>query len=220
MKKLVAMILVLMFVCVCASAETVYVSIRSGQGELALAHAAVEVSDADGDGIVSLNDALYAAHEAHYEGGAAAGFASSMSDYGISLDCLWGEANGGSYGYYLNNLSPNSLLDPVQEGDHLYAYAFTDLESWSDTFCFFDFAAIETSADFELTLTAHGYDADWNVVYTPVEGAEITVDGEDSGIVTDANGKAILDLSAGEYVISARSEQINMVAPVCIARIG
>ena len=95
MKKLVSMMLVLLFVCACAAAETVFVSISDDQGRLALAHAAVEVNDADGDGAVSLSDALFAAHEAYYDGGAAAGFASSTTDYGISLDRLWGVENGG-----------------------------------------------------------------------------------------------------------------------------
>ena len=221
MKKLVCILLAMLFVCGCAAAETVYVSISDGQGALVLAHAAVETGDVDGDGSVTLSDALYAAHEAYYEGGASAGFASSMTDYGISLDKLWGTENGGSYGYYLNNVSPNSLLDSVQDGDHLYAYAYTDLESWSDTFCFFDVAEIETDASFELTLTAQGYDADWNVVYAPVEGAVITINGEAAQLATDADGKAIIDIQdAGEYVISAESEEINLVPPVCIAKIG
>ena len=221
MKNTIILVLTLVLLCAFANAETIYVTISDGQGKLALAHEAFEVSDTDADGAITICDALVSAHEAAYAGGAEAGFKTMDTDYGISLDRLWGVENGGSYGYYLNNLSPNSLLDAVKDGDHLYAYAFTDLESWSDTFCFFDFAAIETSADFELTLTSQGYDADWNVVYAPVEGAVITVNGEDSGFVTDADGKAKIGLKdAGEYVISAHSDQINLVPPVCIAKIG
>ena len=221
MKKLVSVCLVLMMVCSLALAETVYVSISDGAGKLVVAYEPFEVTDTDADGAVTLRDALAAAHDAAYEGGAEAGFATENTEYGISLMKLWGVENGGSYGYYVNNLSPLSLLDPVSEGDHVQAYAFTDLAGWSDTFCFFDFLSIEPSADFELTLTAQGYDADWNPVYIPIEGAMITINGVDSGITTDAEGKAIIDIGeAGEYLISARSDSLVLVPPVCSAKIG
>lgn len=220
MKKLLSILCAMLVLAGCAAAETVYVTIADDQDNLAVAFEKIEVLDADGDGTVSICDALYAAHEQHYEGGAEAGFIAEKTEYGISMYRLWGVENGGSYGYYVNNVSPTSLLDAVKDGDSIYAYPFTDLETWSDTFCYFDVSAIETSADFVLKLTAQTYDANWNVVEVPVSGAMITLNGEDSGITTDANGEAVLDLEAGEYLISAYSAEINLVPPVCVATIG
>ena len=220
MKKLLSILCAMVVLMGCAAAETVHVTIADDQGDIALAHEQIDVTDIDADGVVSICDALYAAHEKHYEGGAEAGFIAENTEYGISMFRLWGVENGGSYGYYVNNASPASLLDAVKDGDSIYAYAFTDLETWSDTYCYFDFAAIETSADFALKLTALTYDANWNMVAVPIAGAMITLNGEDSGIMTDADGEAVLDLESGDYLISAYSNEMNLVPPVCVAAIG
>ena len=112
-------------------------------------------------------------------------------------------------------------FDRLKEGDHLQAFVYTDLEAWSDTYCYFDCLSIETSADFELTLTAQTFDADWNAVLHPIEGAIITVNGNETEFVTDAEGKVVIDLQeSGEYVISAVSDQMTLVPPVCLAKIG
>lgn len=217
MKKMISVLLVILLLCSLCCAETVYVTISNGQGALVVPHAAIDVTDIDADGAITIHDALYAAHEACYAGGADAGYAVSMGEYGLCINKLWGEENGGSYGYYVNNASAFNLADPVKAGDSVQAYAFSDLAGFSDTFSFFDFAEIETGADFQLTLSCQTYDADWNPVYMPVEGAEITLNGEGSGIFTDAEGKAVLDLEPGEYLISAHSETITLVPPVCHA---
>lgn len=47
---------------------------------------------------------------------------------------LWGTENGGSYGYYVNNVSTWSLTDPVDEGDYVNAFVYTDLTTWFDTY--------------------------------------------------------------------------------------
>lgn len=219
MKKFVCLVLAAMLVlCSFAMAETVFVSISTGEGKLAMANVAVEASDLDGDGIVSINDALIAAHDIAYEGGSAAGYASEESPYGISMVRLWGEENGGSYGYYQNDASPMSLLDAIHEGDSIHAYAFQDLAGWSDTYCYFQTKAAEMGAGDTviLTLTALLYDADWNIVPTPVEGAVITIDGSDSEFITNAEGCAAVTIAeAGEHIISARSEGMTLVPPVC-----
>ena len=221
MKKLVCCVLAMMMLCVCAAAESVYVTISDDQGNLVMASEAIDVSDADEDGAITVYDALYAAHEAAYDGGAAAGFGVENTEYGLSLTKLWGVENGGSYGYYVNNVSAYSPLDRLKEGDHLQAFVYTDLEAWSDTYCYFDCLSIETSADFELTLTAQTFDADWNAVLHPIEGAIITVNGNETEFVTDADGKVVIDLQeSGEYVVSAVSDQMTLVPPVCLAKIG
>lgn len=220
MKKYLSIILALVLLFSVSFAETVFVTISDDQGKLALAHEAVTVMDIDGDGAINVNEVLSAAHDQAYPGGSAAGYEALDLGYGLSLNRLWGIENGGSYGYYVNNASALSLLDPISDGDALCAYAFTDLETWSDTYSFFDCAVIETNAAFELTLSAQSFDADWNPVILPVEGAVITVSGEDSTFITDANGKVSVELAPGEYIISARSETMTLVPPVCRATIS
>lgn len=222
MKRLVSVLIFLCLLCSIACAETVYVSISDDIGMLVLGYAPIETRDVDGDGTLTLYDALYCAHETAYEGGVDAGFAAADSGMGISLTKLWGVDNGGSYGYYVNDVSAMSLSDPITEGDHVRAYSYTDLVGWSDTYACFDTVTIDAAAGerFSLTLSAQAYDANWNTVVLPVENAVLTIDGVDSMFVTDAEGHAEIQLDApGTYLISAHADHINLVAPVCIANI-
>ena len=220
MKKFVCLVLAAMLVlCGLAAAETVFVTISDGSGALVLSNEEISVTDLDGDGALTIDDALACAHEAFYEGGAAAGYHSELTEYGKSIYKLWGEENGGSYGYYLNNASAFSLLDAIADGDAVQAYAYQDLASWSDTYCYFTSTGFEGGLNY--TLTALVYDADWNLVPTPVGGAIITVNGEDTDIVTDAEGKFVIDLStSGKYVISARSESMTLVPPCAVVEVA
>lgn len=201
---------------------TVYVSI-SDKGSLAVAQKKVTVTDIDGDGSLTVNDALYAAHEAAYSGGAASGYGYySHKDYGLSLGKLWGDTSE-NFGYYLNNKSCWSLADAVKNGDYLNAFVYSDGKYYSDKYCFFDVYTVEADAnsDIELTLSYAGYDAAWNPVTLPLEGAEITVDGKATGVKTDANGKAVIQIDGnGTYVISASGSSLTLVPPVCTAEIN
>ena len=64
-----------------ASAE-VYVTIANGG--LEIANSEVTVKDLDGDGKLTIDEALFAAHEAYYKGGAAAGYASYGNQIGLA----------------------------------------------------------------------------------------------------------------------------------------
>lgn len=187
-------------------------------GNLVLVQAPVSVTDLDEDGVVSINDALMAAHAAYYKDGAA-GYVYYVGDYGIAMDTLWGVTNGGSYMYYVNDLMPLSLGEEVKEGDSVVAYGFADLEYWGDTYTFFDVknAAVTIGDTLELTLSA----PDWEGNVLPVAGADIYVDGAATGIVTDENGKAVVTFDeAGEYLVSAKSETAVLVPPVCKVTVG
>lgn len=228
MKKIIAVItaavIVLSMGVICAAAAEstrVYVTIADKDGNLAVAAENIEVTDIDGDNALTVNDALYAAHEQFYVGGAAAGYGTAETQYGLSLDKLWGSANGGSYGYYVNNVSAWSLTDPVNEGDYIAAYVFTDLVGWSDMYTYFDsFLQDVTAGELELTLSGAGYDADWNPVTVPVKGAVITVDGEATDAVTDDEGKAAVTLETnGRHLISATGAGAVIVPPVMIVNV-
>lgn len=196
----------------------VFVTIADENGALALAQAEVEVTDTDGDGALTICDALYAAHEANYPGGAAAGFASSEGQYGLQLDQLWGAENGTGYGYYVNHTSAMSLGDPISDGDYVAAFVYTDTTAWSDSYCWFNCNTAEAkeSETITLTLSAAGYDENWNPISLPVAGAVITINGEKTEYVTDENGNAAISFeSADTYLISAVSDTQILVPPVC-----
>lgn len=233
MKKIISLFTVLVMLlsvlgitAFAAEPITVRVTIADENGKIALAYKEVTVTDTDSDNAITVNDALYAAHETYYEGGANVGYASQATSYGLSLMKLWGTAGLG-YGYQLNNASCMSLLDTVSEGDYIAAYVYTDMDNWSDTYCYFDKAALNAAEGdtVELTLTANGYDSDWNPITIPVENAVITLIDADGNITetdtkTDAQGKAELKLEkSGSYIISAKSDTIILVPPVVLAEV-
>lgn len=223
MKKLTALLCTLLLLLSCAYAEapqtiTAYVSVSDDTGALVLAFVPVTVTDTDGDGALTIADALCVAHIAHHPDGAAA-FSLAPSQYGMSMTRLWGIENGGSYGYYVNDFSAFSPVDPIAEGDHIKAYAYTDLTAWSDTYSFFAAPTVTVAAGqpLDLTLSSAGYDEAWNPVTLPAAGAVITVDGVPTEVITDAQGCAQLTLTEpGSFVISAISDTQTLVPPVCI----
>ena len=226
MKKILSTLLALaMLVSLTAFAEeapTVYVSISTDTGALVLAYAPVHLTDADGDGALTICDALMAAHTAYHPDGAEA-FLAEDTEWGKSMYRLWGVENGGSYGYCVNDASAVSLVDPVKAGDHVKAYAFTDLTNFSDTYSYFNapVAAAAVNTEITLTLSAAGYDEVWNPVTYAVQGAFLIVDGEVyDDVATDTEGQFVLTFpEAGVYTISAVSNDLTLVPPVCIVTV-
>ena len=205
-----------------APQQTAYVTVADGEGALALVREPVPLTDADGDGAITVNDVLLLAHDSAYPGGAAAGYASSVGEYGLKLDRLWGVENGGGYGYYVNHASAMSLTDPVSAGDEVVAFVYTDTDGFSDTYCYFNASSLGLDAPGEVTLTlmAAGWDAEYQPVALPVEGAVILVNGEPTALRTDARGQVTLTLTAGEFLISASSDTQVLVPPVCQVRVA
>lgn len=230
MKKVIASVLSILAVsaacgvsAAAANEELVYVTIADANGELALAAQPMWCSDADGDGALTVNDALYLAHEQFYEGGAAAGYGTSRTEFGLGITKLWGAEQGSSYGYCVNNKSAMSLEDPVSHAAFVSAYVYTDLSGFSDTYCYFDINDISTSVGdtYTFTLTANSYDENWNPITVPVEGATIVIDGEKTNWKTDAQGSVTVTFEkGGEYVISAVSDTQILVPPVCRADVA
>lgn len=231
MKNLATALIVTMGLTLCApctaaaAAEVpqVTVTIADAEGNLALVQKSVSVTDTDSDGASTIHDALYLAHEAAYAGGAAAGYASEQSDYGLSLTKLWGAENGDAYGYYVNHYSAMSLCDPVSDGDCIYAFVYTDLTAWSDTYCFFDVDSVSCKQGdtFTLTLKAASYDASWNPITVPVADAVITMNGTDTAYITDADGKVTVTADeSGMLVMSATSASMTLVPPACVVTVA
>ena len=227
MKKLLAKSLAVLMVLSTASISAfadseksaeVYVTISDSEGKLALAQEKITVTDIDDDGILTIDDALYSAHEQCYDGGAEAGYGSESGTYGLSMTKLWGTANGSSYGYYVNNISAWSLLDEITDDDYINAFVYTDLTSFSDKYSFFDVLDIISYPEVsnELILSYAGYDENYNPITLPAENAVITLNGEATEFTTDADGKVSITVSQpGEYIISAVSDTMTLVPPVC-----
>jgi plastocyanin len=214
-----ALVLALNLAAVCLADEaapTVYVTIANG--DLMLIRQPVTLTDTDADGLLTINDALFLAHEEAFEGGAEAGYLAGESQWGLSLFKLWGVENGGSYGYYVNNTAAYSLADPLNDGDSVAAFVYTDLVSWSDAFCFFDPDTVEAQPGDTVTLTLLGaaYDENWTPITAAFGGAIITFDGQDTEYRTDDEGKVTFELPEGVSVISARYESATLVPPVCL----
>lgn len=201
---------------VAADPAVVNVTIANA-GELVLGYAEVTAHDVDNDGTLTIADALTCAHADYFEGGAE-GFGAEQTQYGLSVTRLWGVENGGAYGYWCNNASAWSLADPVVKGDHVVAFVYADTTGWSDQYSYFNFAKASTyDGELSLTLTAMGYDAEWNRVALPVAGAVITINGEATEYVTNETGDVIIDLNEpGRYVISATSDSLTLVPPVAV----
>lgn len=216
---------------ICAGAAeqdtNVLVTISDGKSSSpVLVQKEVKVTDIDSDGKLTVNDALYIAHEENFTGGAAAGFSSSeKAGYtGLSLNKLWGIENGGSYGFYVDNTYAMSLSDEVKDGSSVYAFVYSDTTGYSDSYSWFNVntADAKQGDELDLTLSRQAYDANWTPITVPVDGAVITINGKATEFKTDANGKVKIKLDeAGEDIlISASSENLTLVPPVLVADVA
>ncbi|WP_028521446.1 NPXTG-anchored protein [Ruminococcus flavefaciens] len=207
-----------------AEGETkVYVTISDSNSALVLTQEPVNVTDIDGDGKLTVNDALYIAHEDNYEGGAAAGYKTSVGQYGLGLDVLWGKENQQSFGYYVNTKMANGLTDEVKDGDYIDALTFPDPSDLDYHYSWFDAREGEGEADKEVTLQlkALSFDASWAPVENPVEGAKITINGNETDFVTDAEGKVTVKFTeAGKNVVSAKGGNFKIAPPSYIMTVN
>ena len=178
----------------------IYVSIAN-KGNVVMFQQNITVTDVNNNGFFDVDDALYAAHEAGYTGGAAAGYASYESQWGLSISMLWGDTSY-CYGYWLNNASCWSLEDVVAEGNHLVAFVYTDGINWSDTYAKFDKFDYTATAGKPLTvkLDKAGYDDNWNTVFSAHAGATITVYDNAGKALTE--GYTVVDNKDGTYTVT------------------
>lgn len=161
------------------------------------------------NGEVTVNDALYKLHALYCEEGESA-YETGTSDWGAYITKLWGDSSG-NFGYQVNGGSVYTTLDTVlNDGDRLDACIYKNLYPDTENYTTFDVSAAEVfeGESVTLTLTVAGYDEEYNMVFSPLEGATITIDGKMSDIVTDENGEAEIALDkAGDYIISAKMDK-------------
>ena len=206
-----------------ADPADVFVTFSDNTGKVILAQEKITVQDKDGDGKLNLDEAFFAMHEAKYEGGAAAGYATATGIYGLYITKLWGDTSG-NFGYYVNNAMSMGPTDEVKAGDYIdafiyqvYEYNPVTYETTADSYSFFDKrnASAKQGETVTLTLKAVEFDANFSPVNVPVADAVIVIDGEETTYKTDAGGKVTFPLEKeGDLLISAKKAGTVLVPPV------
>ncbi len=201
-----------------ADSITAYVTIAD-EGNLVVKHEAIAVTDRNGNGYTDIDDALYAAHEVKYTGDANAGYETAVGSYGLYITNLWGDTSG-NFGYWVNDASAWGLTDAVTNGDHVVAFIYK--EPYNDKYSYFNTDAIETKSNVELELKiADGYDADFNTLFAPFKGANITINGTATEYTTNEDGKVTLNFNGnGTYTVSATTTSAIIVPPVCVVTVN
>lgn len=199
-----------------ADTVNVTVTIWDRNGSAAVALEALSVTDTDNDNKLSVGDVLSAAHDKWYNGGSAAGYACEETEFGLSMTMLWGDSSG-SYGYYVNNQMAMSLADEVKDGDYIAAFVYTDKKNLSDTYSFIEFCPDKSASGQNCFIAQYiGWDENWNPVTNPVVGANVFIDGKDSGMLTDENGYIHLSLDeVGEHIITIGSQETPYACGIC-----
>lgn len=183
---------------------TAYVTIVD-QGNVVVMHKEVQIKDRNNDGKCDIDEALYATHETYYPGGAEAGY--QQSDGWISM--LWGSSSGCMY--RINNISANGLTDSINQNDYLVAYNLKDTATWSDKYGYFNKHNVTTNSSLTLKLMGCG----WGEPFS-IPKSNITVNGSLVD-TTDDNGEVtLLFEKEGTYTISATTESMILVPPVCV----
>lgn len=163
------------------------------------------VNDCDGDGKITVNDALIVAHDRAFSGGAEAGYGYEKTEYGLSLTKLGGNTSG-NFGYYINNKPATNLADEIKTGDIIDACIFEgtypNIESYA--FLVADKTSVREGESVTLTLKKMTFDENFQPVYLPIRGAAIYSLGQNTNMVTDAEGMVTLQASGlGEVVYTA-----------------
>lgn len=202
------------------------IAVGKDENKTLMAEVPVHAVDLNADGKIDINETFKAMHETYCPGG----FESSVGQYGLSVDKLWGDTSG-SFGYYVNNNSAWSLADEVKTGDSVKGFIYKDGIKWSDQYSWFDVNKCNAAVGKEVTLSLKAYEFDEN--YNPVEKAyagatlgTVSADGTFtafSNAVTDKDGKAAISFDKdGTYVVSAKAPEgaSTLVSPVCIVTIA
>ncbi len=193
-------------------AKSVIVTVCDGKG-IAVVNEKIAIEEGKTD---TLNDVFKAVNEKHGKT-----FATVNSDYGLSITCFWSIEHGGASGYYVNDQMAMGLTDVVKNGDRVVAFVYSDATGFSDSYSYFDIKEtnVKKGEAVTLTLSRLGFDENWNTVVLPVADATVTIDGTAVDGKTDANGK-ITFTPAKSGVVSASSETVTLVPPVCVVTVS
>lgn len=213
-----------------ANGIEVYVTIAN-KGEVTVAQEKITVVDRNADGKYSVDEAMYAAHEAYYPGGASAGYASSLGYYGTQFDKLWGDTSY-NFGYNNNHAMCMSADDELQAGDYLVTFVYQVMAyPVMDVYARFVENSYETKVNdkVDVTLQTAGYDEQYNLVYTAKSGATVKLyDENHTAVATDKyqvsdNGDGTYSVKvteAGTYKLIAMENDTPIVPAVCRLSVG
>jgi len=158
------------------------------------------------------------------------GYTSDVGDYGAYIKKFWNDESG-NIGYQVNGgeESVMGLDHQVEDGDYVDVTIYKNWYPDTEAYTKFDKyqANILTGEELNLNLSQAGYDADWNMVFSPCEEAVVKVNGVETEASTDADGKTTLIFDkAGTYIVSAtKNKTVNentvpaITAPVCVVTV-
>ena len=204
------------------------IAVGKDKNKTLMAEVPVHAVDLNADGKIDIDETFKAMHETYCPGG----FESSVGQYGLSVDKLWGVKTY-NCGYYVNDQYANGLTDVVKAGDSIKAFLYKGSyeEGTLDTYSYFSTNKCNAAVGKEVTLSLKAYEFDEN--YNPVEKAyagatlgTVSADGTFtafSNAVTDKDGKAAISFDKdGTYVVSAKAPEgaSALVSPVCIVTIA
>ena len=209
------------------SSAEIYVTI-SDKGSVSIPQKPVSVTDIDLDGKVTVHDALYAAHEAFYPGGAAAGYAANETQFGLALTRLWGDESG-NFGYFINNTMAMSMTDEVKTGQYLAAYITANVYPDNDAYSYFDSnnysAKVNTVKSATLSAVTGYDDITWEPIFSTYSAASLTaydsvfnvLDVSDYTVNNAGDGEYELTFkNEGTYYVVATAENNAIVPAVCV----
>ncbi|MCQ4774120.1 leucine-rich repeat protein [Lacrimispora saccharolytica] len=183
-----------------------------------MAQKAVTVQDLNKDGMLSVDEALMAAHKAYYDGDVTNGYGTEESQYGTMLTKLWGDESG-SFGYWKNDTSCMSLDDEVKENDNLVAFVYKS--GYLDAYTKFNLKeySVEAEDPFTVQLEKAGYDESGNTIFSDYDGAVLTAyDSEFGELPEDTysiDGYQVTFKNAGEYyLVASGTEEVVLVPSV------
>lgn len=182
-------------------------------GENVLLCRELSVTDLDGDGTITVCDAMAAAHAL---AGKADDFAAEKTEFGLSFTRMWG-VDGSAYGCCINNEMAMNLTDPIQNGDYIVGYVYSDLTNWSDVYSFFDNNTLTVKAGETVSLDVSyiGFDESWNAVSLPLCATTVTLNGEGIDFSASEGHISFTSPEAGEYLVSASADEMTLVPPIC-----
>lgn len=175
----------------------------------------------------TLDDLFKKLHQLYYDED---GYASASGDYGAYITKFWNDESG-NFGYRVNGGTEAvmGLTHTLEDKDYVDVTIYKSLYPNTEAYSKFDRyeEAIPESESIDLTLYMAGYDENRNTVFSPCEGATITVNGEETGILTDADGAVALTFEeAGTYTVSAYMEKTvgeetvpAITAPLCVVSV-
>lgn len=194
----------------------------------------VTVKDIDKNGVLTYDEALIAAHDEYYNGGAVAGYASVDDEkYGKFITKLWGDESG-NFGYWRNDSLCFNLSDEVKADDYLTAFVYKD-EKCTDAYTKFAKKAYKTMAGSSVTIQEYkaSYDRHYNVVFDTSNKENLRVYDSNFKLISEDNYSIYRgysssstdiwyhynitfnkDISGVFYVVTASTEEQSVVPAV------